>query len=91
MARITLSAQLEAARTENAQLRAQLAAAHTLADQWEADARRARRELVRRSHAAQTPASQARGLSALAAAYCATHGVRSCTKEQAMSMAGGAA
>jgi len=81
----------EAQLGEAEQLRALLAQEIELRKQWENDARRARRELVRRSHAAQTTVvAQSGALGTLARAYCEANGVRSCTREQALSMAGGA-
>ncbi len=100
MARQTKQTQIEALRTENEQLRALLAQAHTetlaaqeLARRWEFDARRARREIVKRGN---TPVVARGGaIGQLAAAYCEAHGVKVCTREQALSMAqsaqGGAA
>ena len=88
MARTTKQAQIDALRVENEQLRSMLSSEIKLRETWEADAKRARRTLVQRSHAAQTPVGE--GIGALARAYCETHSVRSCTREQAMSMAGGA-
>lgn len=89
MARITKQAQLDALRVENAQLRAAWAAEIELRNAWEQDAKRARRALVQRSHAAQTTVvAQSGAIGSLARAYCEANGVRSCTREQALSMAG---
>lgn len=89
MARITKQARIDALCTENEQLRSMLASEIRLREAWEMDAKRARLELVRRSHAAR-PVAPGTQFADLAKAYCETHGVRSCTREQAMSMAGGA-
>lgn len=88
MARVSMKSQIEALRTENEQLRGLWRDEIQLREAWEADAKRARRALVQRSHAAPSPGGE--GVGALARAYCAANGVKSCTREQALSMAGGA-
>lgn len=88
MARHTKQAQIEALRCENEQLRAQLSAA--VQEQAEAmhTACEAREQLLA-VRAQRMPATSVVTINQLARAFCEVNGVRSCTREQAMSMAGG--
>lgn len=81
------SRELTAAREETAQLRALLAAQILETKAWEHTAQCVRRELkARRCEAMPSPRVPS-DLASLAKAYCETHSVKSCSREQAMSMA----